>query len=98
MVAYTIENILPNNTYIISGNNKRENVMLELWGVNSPAVGDKILLNEELLNKNSSLYTQPYSFERVDAVDPMMIKESNDREFIILSSNQSIYTLKRIYG
>jgi len=28
----------------------------------------------------------------------MMIKESNDREFIILSSNQSIYTLKRIYG
>ena len=98
MISFTFDKILKYNTFVISNDSEEEKVCFEFLGVNKPIVGDKILINEDLLDEKSSTYTQPYTFKRIDNVDPHKVKDLNNKDYIVISLNENIYVLKRIYG
>ena len=97
MIGFVFENVLDNNAYVISREKEKHEVVFEFVGIDAPKKGDKIIIHQDLLNKYSASYTQPYAFELAE-VNPKVVTEGNDREYIIISTDNKIYTLKRIYG
>ena len=97
MISLSFEKVLKFNSYILKSKNQELELTLEFFGVNKPIVGDKLLIHSDLLDKTSKIYSQPYAFELVDE-DPKLIKQKNDREFIVLRVNKKNCVLKRIYG
>lgn len=98
MISCEFKEVLEFNTYILNCGEKTFELMLELYGVDKPQLGDNIIIHEELLDVNSKYYTQPYAFEVKNSLDLKKVKEENNKEFIILQINNKNYVLKRIYG
>ena len=72
--------------------------MLEFFDVSEPKVGDKILIHERLLNKNSSISTQPYSFKRTFDFEAEEIKYMDNMEYAVLKIGMDYISLKRVYS
>ena len=98
MVALTIKEVNQYGKYVLVGENISINLVLEFYNTKKPKVGDKILIHEKLLNKNSSLFTQPYSFEINQEYKPEEIKNMDDMEYAVLKSGGKYVSLKRVYG
>ncbi len=71
--------------------------VFQFFGV-KPSIGDKLLLFDELLNKQFKNYTQPYSFEiSKNQFDEAKQTENEEDLAALVHDNQKIL-LKRIYG
>ncbi len=73
-------------------------LVLEFINIESPKVGDKLLINSALLDKSSKLYSQPYSFTLTNELTAKEIKEQKPLDFAAIKLNNKFYSLKRIYG
>lgn len=104
MALFKIKKNLEFNTYVLDVVKPEENenlertytLQLEFYGVDKPSINSYLFLNNKLLDRNSSEFTQPYSFElsnkkvtKEDFVNP---------DFAVLKINKKNYILKRIYG
>ena len=98
MLHCEIKEILENNVYVLNFNGKMSKLVLEFYGINKPKVGDKLAIHENLLDKNSSEYTQPYSFMFVREIISKNIKELEDKNFILAKIENKVCLLKRVYG
>ena len=96
MKSYIFKQILE-NSYILSDGKNEIELMLEFYPQIQISIGDKILMHEKLLDRNSKYYTQPYAFEITNFPNEL-VKEKNSSEYIVISSNNKMITLKRIYG
>ena len=96
MKSYIFKQILE-NSYILSDGKNEIELMLEFYPQIQILIGDKILMHEKLLDRNSKYYTQPYAFEITNFPNEL-VKEKNSSEYIVISSNNKMITLKRIYG
>ena len=67
-------------------------------GIQSPDVGDKILIHKDLINSTSEIFSQPYVFEYTTNISATEIKKNNSTEHIVVKHNGKYYCLKRIYG
>ena len=65
-------------------------------GVNYPKIGDKITLDDRLLNKSSINYVEPYSFELEQTIDKF--EWNVELEDLLLTRHNKKYLFKRIYG
>ena len=97
MKSYIFKQILENASYILSDGKKDIEVMLEFYPEIQISIGDKILMHEQLLDKNSKYFTQPYAFE-ISNFPNELVKEQNYSEYIVIFTNDKMITLKRIYG
>ncbi len=68
-------------------------LIMEFYGIPAPEVGDSILINEKLLDKNYEGYAQPYAFK----LDGGAIR-NEDTEKIAVHKQGKNYVLKRVYG
>lgn len=98
MVALTIKEVNQYGKYVLVGQNVKTDLIFEFIKINTPKVGDKVLIHEKLLNKNSSFFTQPYSFEINQEYKPEEIKNMDDMEYAVLKSGGKYIPLKRVYG
>ncbi len=100
MERFVIKEIKEHNVYVLqNADNLNElELMLEFYGIEPVLVNSQILIHEELLNKNSKNFVQPYAFEFDTSINVDNIMALNDPEFAALSIDNNIYTLKRIYG
>ena len=98
MINCVFDEVLENNAYVLKCGAKRHNVVLEFVGVDKPCVSDRVLMHEELLNKASPYYSQPYAFVVSGEVLAHEVKERNMVDFIVLGVKNQLYVLKRIYG
>ena len=98
MIACIFEKVLDYNTYILKTKKGSFELVLEFYGVDKPKVGDKMLISEKLFDKNSQFYTQPYAFEISNTKKASEVKQTNDINYIVLSVNDKVCVLKRIYG
>lgn len=98
MIACIFEKELEFNAYILKSDNKKYELCFEFYGVKKPKVGDKILINEKLLNINSPMFSQPYAFELDNETKAQDVKLENLTEYIVLNINKKNYVLKRVYG
>lgn len=96
MVYCKIKQCLPNNVYVIEAFSNKVELVLEFYGMDSPRVGDCLVLHKNLLDNSSPNFTQPYCFE---VGDKRIVRENDlDEETAILRSGGKFYVLKRIYG
>lgn len=91
-----IKEIKKFNQYILQDTKtkKQYSLILEFYKVDAPKVNDMILLNEDLVNPKNEWFSQPYTFEVLDA-DEFNI---NQRDIAGLITRDKKYILKRIYG
>lgn len=87
-----------NHKYYLFCKEYNENYALffEFFGITIPKTGDKISLDEKLLDPYYEGYCQPYSFEVVERRSEY--DTSKKIEFAILYSNDKKHLLRRIYG
>lgn len=71
------------------------NLLIEFYGINKPVVGDKITLDERLLDDEYEGYCQPYAFKLVDR---NAFDEEVQQDFIGLENKEGYFILRRIYG
>ena len=83
-----------NFTYYLTDKEKTYSLKLEFYDLNKdPQVGDVIIINEELLKENILL-----SFGALNSEYGKNIKDSHDKDLMVLIvGNKKIY-LKRLYG
>ena len=98
MVALTVKEVKEYGKFSLVGENVNIDLVLEFFDVNKPKVGDKILMHERLLNRNSSIFTQPYSFKRTLDYEAEEIKYMEDMEYAVLKVGKDYISLKRVYG
>ena len=100
MVELEIIDIIDNNYLLFDKENKRKyDFDLYFYGLGFDVeVGDKIVLNDNLLNENYLEYSEEYYFGPIDEVYGRKINSMNDIDLItIKKGNKNIY-LKRFYG
>lgn len=97
MVKCKIIKCLEYNEFVIKCGEDVHSLVLEFYGVDKPIVGDEIIVNEILLDKNWENYSQPYAFQVV-AINPLNVPKLKNNDLAVLRSNDNIYTLQRIYG
>ena len=98
MISCVVNRVLNNNTYVLNDKYQNYEIVFEFYGLDNLSVGDKLLINSKLLDKNSRFYTQPYAFEVQKDYDAELVKELNDIEYIVVKKANKNYVLKRIYG
>ena len=103
MEKLKVESINEHNVYTFSylEKNAKIDLMFELYGLNksfSLQKDDIIYINEKLLNKNSSNYIEPYSFEVTKDYLPKNVVFLNMENCIVLKRKNKMLVLKRIYG
>lgn len=97
MISCVFDRILDSGLYEFSSKDNHYESIFEFIGLDKVNIRDKILIHEDLLDKGSKYYTQPYTFEIVN-IDPKEIKEKNNTEYIVIQIKNKNYSLKRIYG
>lgn len=95
MVACKIIEKKKYNEYILKVGGKEMSLVLEFYGVDV-GLGDSIILDENLLDKNAREYAQPYAFEVMGPASGNVKLLTSD--FAIISTKDSDYKLRRIYG
>lgn len=98
MITCVFKEILNYNTYKLTNKTGETELIFEFYDVQKPNVGDKILIHEDLLNKSSKEFSQPYAFTINKEFSARKINDLNNKEFIVLRLNNKNYVLKRIYG
>ena len=98
MIICEVTKVLQHGAFELKSDSKEFHVVLEFYGVNTPQVGDKILIHEKLLDQHWEGYKQPYAFQVITDVYPKQVLAENSTEFIVLGTKTDNYTLKRIYG
>lgn len=99
MVSLKIKDVLDFQEYIVKGKGVETSIVLDIFGLSGKLnVEDNLMLHEELLDKNSTTYTMPISFEVVTNKTGEEIKSENNKEYAVVKTNGKIYALKRIYG
>lgn len=102
-ILLKIKEIKEYNEYILHDEltNKDYRLILEFYGIDSPQVGDFLLLHKNLLDPQNQWYSQPYAFEILTDDDSSLKEESSkikDIDLAALSTKDKKYVLKRIYG
>lgn len=97
LVRYEIKNISKNNEYTLFDGKNTQTLMLELFDIERPCVGDYISLDNSHFIKKLNTYTQPYSFENAPEVNENDM-EKDPKEFCLVESPSKIFFLRRIYG
>lgn len=93
---FTISEI-SNNDYVLLGENDALYVVtLCFQDVDAPKVGDKLLIDINLLDKDSQSYSPPYTFGKIDSEygNSEKIKEN----FIYIKSKDKTIEYKRLFG
>jgi hypothetical protein len=99
MTKLTIKEINKFNEYVLEDKDKNNySLIMEFYDVQKPEVGDTLLLHENLLNKNSAEYSQPYSFGALDNKCGREKSLLTETEIIGLQYKNKKIMLKRIYG
>ena len=100
MVKLTFEKVEDNNFYVLKDENgNMHELVLEFYGLSVLlSNGDKILMHEALLNRNSPKYTQPYAFELDFKTASEAVLKDELEDNIILRVSGKNFVLKRIYG
>lgn len=104
MVLCKIKKCLKFNTYLLeikkeidcNACEKLTELQIEFYGIDQPKENAYLLLNEKLLDRNSTEFTQPYSFELYE--NKPTKEELNSGEFAVLKIDSKNIVLKRIYG
>lgn len=96
MVVFKIEKCLKYNEYELKAGDKKIRLVLELFGIEKPKVGDVIVLHEKLLDENSSTFTKVCCFECLD----ILIKDKTElnEEIALYQTGNKKYVLRRVYG
>ena len=92
-----VKKILDFNNYILEDSAQNEfNLVIELYDLPKFSIGDTLMIVDGgLLNKNSDIYTQPYSFQIAEDANG---NECCDEDFAIAIISNKKYYLQRIYG
>ena len=93
-----VKKVMNFNTYLLKSKYGEYIQTIELYGIDGLEVGNKIKINNKLLDPKNTNYTQPYAFKLVDIEQIEQINESNKLEYIGVEKNAKTYLLKRIYG
>lgn len=96
ILSLKIKEIKEYNEYILQDmtTKQKHSLVLEFYKLNNPKVGDVLLLDESLLNRNSKNFSQPYAFEKLDNEE----KNISENDLACLVCKDKKYILKRIYG
>lgn len=95
MVACKIIEKKKYNEYILKVGSKEISLVLEFYGVDV-SMGDSIILDEKLLDKNSRGYVEPYAFEMLGVLSKNIKLPNTD--FAVLSTKDGDKMLRRVYG
>ena len=99
MVSLIVDEVKEFAMYVLEDQNKQKYQLgFELYGMGELAVGDKILISNELLNSQSQKFCVPYAFEITNEYNPQQIKDLNNDEYIVVKHDDKIICMKRIYG
>lgn len=96
ILSLKIKEIKEYNEYILQDmtTKKQYSLILEFHRLNNPKIGDVLLLDASLLNRNSKNFSQPYAFEKLDNEE----KNIGENDLACLVCKDKKYILKRIYG
>ena len=97
MKKYKVKNKLEYGVFVLEREGEEFKVMLEFLGVDEPVIGEEIAFSEELLDKTSKYYTQPYAFMYDENILIDEVK-FNKKECLTIFRNDKNLVLKRIYG
>lgn len=92
MVGFVITKREKNYFTLLSDDEREIELLIEFYGID-PGVGDVICFNEELLDRRSEKFCQPYAFQIAYVPDYI-----DDGEYMALRKNGVNYILKRVYG
>ena len=97
MVSLKFVGFRPNNKYLVRDikTNKVYSLVFEFYGIDKPKRKDIIVLDDELLNRNSEYFTQPFAFKLYDEKQGNV---TDNKELAGLYSNNKKFILRRIYG
>lgn len=97
MVSLKFVGFRPNNSYILKDikTNKNYSLKFEFYGVDRPKLGDIIVLNEVLLDRNSEYFAQPFAFASFNEKEE---KVTDNKDLAGFYSNGKKFILRRIYG
>ena len=70
-------------------------LLLEFYGISKPVVGNKITLDERLLDESYEGFCQPYAFKLVSLTE---YDSKNPQDFALLDGKSGKFTLRRVYG
>ncbi len=78
---------------------KLHSLIFEFYDIeNKPEVGDTLVMDEELLDRNSEAFAQPYAFGAMDSKYGRKESELDESELLGLQTKNGNIVLKRIYG
>ena len=96
MIKLIIESIDGYNYILKDSNNESYNINIEFYDIDVlPKVGDKIYINNKLLNK---INNNVVSFGKLDGIYGRKITDENDEDVIGISIHDKVIYLKRYYG
>lgn len=93
-----VDKVMEFNTYLLKSKYGEYTQTIELYGIAGLEVGNRIKINNKLLDTKDSNYTQPYAFKLVDTEQVKQINKKNELEYIVVEKNAKKYLLKRVYG
>lgn len=104
MILCKIKKCLPFNAYLLEVKKEIDckltersiELQIEFYGMDKPKENSYLFFSERLLDKNSSQFTQPYSFELFKG--SITKTQLNSDQFAVLKTDEINYILKRIYG
>lgn len=96
MAKLTVLEIEPHNIYVFEKENKEQfSLQIELYGTPKLKIGDVINVCDDLLDKSSANFVQPYAFEKSDITEFSALPK---HEKMIVETKDGKTLLKRIYG
>lgn len=88
-------------TFVNLDDGKETNLVLEFCGEEEtfPLLpNDVILINEKLLDKKSSNYVEPYTYELTTKHKPKQVIDLNIEDCVVINRKNKNYVFKRLYG
>ena len=99
MKEFKIVELLPYGQYILQdAKGEKQSLIMEFYIDEQPAVGDKLIIHEMLLDRTSPSFCQPYAFGKLEDGHGRSKIQLQESELIALHTKTGDFVLKRIYG
>lgn len=100
MIHLIIDKIKDFNIYVLKEENgtRTYEIMFEFYGDIKPEIGDKILIDSELLNRYSAYFVQPYAYEVYEGEDLTKKQDFDTKNYSVLYTKDKTIILKRLFG
>jgi len=85
--------------YVFKNEKTGKNVKLifQFYGIDLD-VGDKLIIQSQLLNRRYSGFSQPYTFEKVTKNLKEVSENTSKNDLGVINKNGKEYLVKRVYG